>query len=397
MGTGFGASVKSASRNAPLDSVRGLAAVGVFVFHASNRIGETYGTPYRFLGHLDVGVRVFFALSGYFIYRPFVRAHFRSGRGLDLIEYSWKRFWRIYPAYWLALAFAVVVGYATIEGMSGVWKHGLLVQDYFEDEGGTGIRESWTLVVEVTLYVLMPVFAFGVRLLGRAVGRVRAEFVGVGAVLVGAVISLPAYVDARGWFREPGLGRVLEPALIAVGGGMMLAVIEAVDWSPRARGRIERLAAPAGRWWVAAALVLALLVGWLADGFETPADHNASTAGWIHYQWGHATISLLLVIPLVLAPTGEGALRRFLSHRALVFLGVISFSFYLWHIRVLTAVRHLGGFEHGLVVVIVAGAAALAGALFVGWVGQRCIEQPCARAAAVDLRRRSRESRRVDV
>jgi peptidoglycan/LPS O-acetylase OafA/YrhL len=393
VGTEIGAIVSSASRNAPLDSVRGLAAVGVFVFHASNRIGETYGTPYRFLGHLDVGVRVFFALSGYFIYRPFVRAHLRDGSGLDLVEYSWKRFWRIYPAYWIALAFAVVVGYATIEGISGVWKHGLLVQDYFEDEGGTGIRESWTLVVEVALYVLVPVFALAVRLLGRVFGRVRAEFVGVGAVLFGAAIALPAYVDARGFFEEPGLGRVLEPALLAVGGGMMLAVIESVEWSSRTRERIERVAEPAGRWWVAAALVMALLVGWLTDGFESPTDHNASTEGWIHYQWGHALIALLLVVPLVLAPNGGGALRRWLSLRVFVFVGVISFSFYLWHIRVLTVVRDLGGFEHGLIGAIVAGAAALIGALFVGWLGHRFIEQPCAKAAAVDV---SRVIRRVD-
>lgn len=109
---------KAAGRNAPLDAVRGLAAVSVFIFHTSNRVGETYGTPYRFLGHLDVGVRVVFILSGYFIYKPFVRSHLSSGRGLALGEYAWKRFWRIYPAYWLALGFAVAVGYADIEGFA---------------------------------------------------------------------------------------------------------------------------------------------------------------------------------------------------------------------------------------------------------------------------------------
>lgn len=370
------------SRNAPLDSVRGLAAVGVFVFHASNRIGETYGAPYRLLGHLDVGVRVFFVLSGYFIYKPFVRAHLRDGRGLALGEYAWKRFWRIYPAYWLALGFAVLVGYATIEGVAGIWKHGLLVQDFFEDESGTGLRESWTLVVEVTLYVLVPVFALGVRLLGRLVGRVAAELVATVGVVLGGLACLPAYVDARGWFADAGLGRVLEPAILAAGSGMVLAVLDSVAWSEPVQRRITALTAPAARWWLAAGGVFALLVGVLANDFTSPDLHNARSEGWIHYQWGHALIAVLLVAPLILAPGAGGRLRTTLSRPAIVLLGVVSFSFYLWHIRVLTFVLREGGFDHGLPVAVPIALVALGASLGIGWFGQRYVEQPCARVAA---------------
>jgi len=372
----------SGARSAPLDAVRGLAALGVFVFHTSNRVGETYGEPYRYLGHLDVGVRVFFILSGYFIYKPFVRAHLRDGRGVALGEYAWKRFWRIYPAYWLALGFAVAIGYATIEGLDGVFKHGLLVQNFFDDEGGTGLRESWTLVVEVTLYVLVPVFAVAVRLLGRLIGRVRAEAVASVGLVALAVGCLPAYVDGRGVFAGAGLGRVLEPALPAAAAGMLLAVLDTVEWPEPVRARLVRLAAPAARWWVAAAGVYVLLVGWLADGFTSPQVHNASAPGWIHYQWGHALIATLLVAPLVLAPGAGGRLRAFLSQRWVVFLGVVSFSFYLWHIRVLTFVLRQGGFDHGLGWASFVGLGAFAVALVFGWLGQRYIEQPCARVAA---------------
>lgn len=371
-----------ASRNAPLDGVRGLAAVGVFVFHTSNRVGETYGEAYRYLGHLDVGVRVFFILSGCFIYKPFVRAHLRDGRGLALGEYTWKRFWRIYPAYWLALAFAVAVGYATIEGWSGLFKHGLLVQNYFDDEGGTGLRESWTLVVEITLYVVLPVFAIGVRLLGRLIGRARAEVVGSLGVLVVGILCLPAYVDARSVFSNAGFGRVLEPAILAAGAGMMLAVLDTVSWPESVQIRIERIAAPAARWWLGAAGVFVLLAGWLADDFTSPRLHSSRAPGWIHYQWGHALIATLLVTPLVLAPSGGGRLRGFLSRRWVVFLGVVSFSFYLWHIRVLTFVLRRGGFDHGLAWASAAALGAFAVALLLGWLGQRYVEQPCARVAA---------------
>jgi peptidoglycan/LPS O-acetylase OafA/YrhL len=384
----------SGSRNAPLDAVRGLAAVGVFVFHTSNRVGETYGTPYRFLGHLDVGVRVFFVLSGYLIYGPFVRAHLRHGGGLPIGEYIWKRFWRIYPAYWLALGCAVAIGYADVEGVAGVFKHGLLVQNYFEDRGGDGIRESWTLVVEVTLYVLVPVFAVFVRLLGRSIGRARAELLGVGGLLIGGFFCLRPYVDQRGVFDRAGLGRVLEPAILAAAGGMLLAVIDSIEWSSSTRDRLTRVGAPAVRWWLAAAGLFGALVLWLADDFTTPS-RTGHDPDWFNYQWGHALIATLLVAPLVLAPNAGGRLRAFLSRRAVVLLGVVSFSFYLWHIRVLTFVLRRGWLD-SLPSAIVAGTAGLAAALAIGWIGQRYVEQPAARIAARNPFARFGRSRDVE-
>jgi peptidoglycan/LPS O-acetylase OafA/YrhL len=377
------AGVSAPARNAPLDAVRGLAAASVFVFHTSNRVGETYGTPYRVLGHLDVGVRVFFILSGYFIYKPFVRAHLARGRGVALGEYVWKRFWRIYPAYWLALAFAWAVGYVEIIGSEGVWKHGLLVWRYFEPghTGGEGMRESWTLVVEVTLYVLIPVFALGVRLLGRLLGRARAELGAVLALLVMGIVWLGPYVRAEGAFAGAGLGRVLEPALLATAAGMLLAVVDTIELTPAVRDRIVRLATPTGRWWIAAGVVFVALVTWLADDFTTPSNRTVIESDWYNYQWGHALIATLLVAPLVLAPGAGGALRSFLSQRWVVLLGVVSFSFYLWHIRVLTLFLHRGWLDRGWVT-IGAAAVAFAGAFAAGWLGQRYVEQPCGRLAS---------------
>lgn len=261
-----------------------------------------------------------------------------------------------------------------------MWKHGLLVQNYFEDRSGDGIRESWTLVVEIALYVLVPLFAIFVRLLGRLIGRARAELGAVGALLVGGLLCLRPYVDQRGVFGGAGLGRVLEPAILAAGAGMMLAVIDSIDWSAPARARFERIGAPAARWWLAAAAAFAALVLWLADDFTNPS-RTGHDPDWFNYQWGHALIATLLVTPLVLAPDAGGRLRAFLSRRALVFLGVVSFSFYLWHIRVITFVLRRGWLDT-VPSAIVAGVAALGVALGIGWFGQRFIEQPCGRLAA---------------
>ena len=60
-----------------LDSLRAIAALSVFFFHAVGFYarGSTQGNliaPY--VARLDVGVTIFFLLSGFLLYRPFVQA-----------------------------------------------------------------------------------------------------------------------------------------------------------------------------------------------------------------------------------------------------------------------------------------------------------------------------------
>ncbi len=370
----------SSGRNVQVDSVRGLAAISVFVFHATNRIEGLYGAPYHFLGHLNLGVRVFFLLSGYFIYRPFVQSHLRYGTGLAIGQYAWKRFWRIYPTYWLALAFAVAVGHTGVEGVSGVLKHGLLVQTYFRDRDGVGIGASWTLVVEVLLYLLIPLFALIVRGLGRVIVRSRAELFAVSFIGLAAAACLAPYSYDTGIFSSPGLPRVLGSAAFPVAIGMMLAVVESIDLRHNLRARITRVASPIGRWWLGAVLVLLLLVFFLADSFANP-DRPTKGFEWFNLQWGHSAIAMLLVAPLVLAPDAGGRMRAFLCRRSLVMVGTISFSFYLWHIRVLKVISDLGWFD-SLGSAIPAALVAFGVSIGLASLSQRYVEATCAKVAA---------------
>src|SRR6266545_781306 len=88
------------------DSLRAIAALTVFTIHdiyqvAVNRPEDHYW--YRFGVHLDVAVPIFFAVSGFLLYRPFLAASL-AGRPLSVRAYAWRRALRIVPAYWIALA-----------------------------------------------------------------------------------------------------------------------------------------------------------------------------------------------------------------------------------------------------------------------------------------------------
>src|SRR3954454_5704082 len=104
--------------------MRAIAALSVFFFHAVGFYarGSTQGNvigPY--VARLDVGVTIFFLLSGFLLYRPFVKTRREGRRPPALIPYAWRRTLRIVPAYWVALTVAaLVLGLPGVLTLTGV-------------------------------------------------------------------------------------------------------------------------------------------------------------------------------------------------------------------------------------------------------------------------------------
>ena len=107
------AKVKATDRFPGLDGLRALAMLSVFLFHAwlpvPRMIFTTWhplpGVTWRgnsLVANLNTGVAIFFALSGFLIYRPFAAAHIEDRCRPDVVRYARRRALRIYPAYWLA-------------------------------------------------------------------------------------------------------------------------------------------------------------------------------------------------------------------------------------------------------------------------------------------------------
>src|SRR4029079_4195412 len=95
-----------AGRRRELDGVRAIAALLVLVFHAVGFWARGSGEDAwirPWVGRLDVGVAVFFLLSGYLLYGLFLRGRIR------ISAYALRRAFRIVPAYWVALTLAAIV------------------------------------------------------------------------------------------------------------------------------------------------------------------------------------------------------------------------------------------------------------------------------------------------
>ncbi len=161
------------------NGIRAIAALMVIVYHAVF-FASWFRTPGGTLfWNLNSGVWIFFVTSGFLLYRPFAAAHLREGSPVDLRGYAIRRFARIYPAYWAVLVFfTFVVSRASYaDGLSGVLSVTLTktyvheVNPYF-----IGLPPAWSLVVEVTFYAFLPVYAAAIGALARRRRPLAVEF-----------------------------------------------------------------------------------------------------------------------------------------------------------------------------------------------------------------------------
>lgn len=352
---------------AGLDGLRGIAAMGVLITHA----GITSGYVVRPGGQVDLngllaplgsalnymlrigpdlalraeaGVAVFFVLSGFLLYRPFVSARMQERPGQGTRRYLRHRFWRIYPAYWVAFIVLTLILDAREQGSvspSELVLYLTLMQSFSTETALGGIQQAWTLHNEVMFYLLLPLWGavwawLTVRLRPR---RALTTEIFVLFVLAAGALTWRAWIVS---VRPPNpqgnqLLREFDPRLHWLLGqfhlfvpGMVLAL--AYEWYRR-NGRTLDLAGML-RWLTPVSWVLAATCFWVvATQIGLSQQLGTTSSPWqdTRQQLLYAGVGIFLVAPIALAggrlPLGFGWLRSWV----MVTLGLLSYSIYLWH------------------------------------------------------------------
>ena len=147
----------------------------------------THATPGYHLGGWDAGVLVFFALSGYLLYRPFVAGP------VELRAYAIRRLFRIYPAYLVA-----AVGIAILHGYQ-FDPIGVLTMS------NSTVIVAWTLQIEVVFYAFLPVIALVARNQRPALLALAALSLAAGAMILLTTRTFPGNFVAWAWAFVPGM------------------------------------------------------------------------------------------------------------------------------------------------------------------------------------------------
>ncbi len=323
-----------------VDSLRAGAALAVLGTHVAVPAGLYTGETAlgNYAARLDVGVAVFFLISGFLLYRPFARARIEGTPRMRTRAYAWRRFLRIAPAYWVALVIAAVVFSAPgVLTATGIPTYFGMAQAYDIETIGGGLAQAWTLTIELAFYAFLPLFARAMarRRGGTAATRLRGELAAVaGLIAVGvayklvvlagqgpdvvtitpALIAMPAYLD------QFGLGMGLAVLSVGLAGRSQLprplALVDRHPWVPW-------LVALVAFWTVSTRLGI-------DTRFFAPVDREQYLLRHLLY----AVVALGLLLPAVIGAERRGLARRLLASRVLVYLGLVSYGIYLYNILV---------------------------------------------------------------
>jgi peptidoglycan/LPS O-acetylase OafA/YrhL len=325
-----------AGRLGALDGLRGIAATGVVLLHVwmySGR-GKRDGGP-TLVDHVAresrLGVVLFFVLSGFLLYRPWLAAAFDGRVAPRLSTYALRRAARILPAYWLALAGAFALTRAIDHPLARepdqLWIYALLAQNYVSGAAGGIDPPMWSLGVELSFYVALPLLWLGAVALGGSGGGRRAiavQLAGCG-LLVALGIALHTAAHLGEWPRATRVTLPFFAPYFAL--GMAVAVVVHRRSWPRRAG-------------IALVLLGCALV--VADGAwhirpHLPLRHELRD---VPAALGFA----LIVAGLVAAPLRA----RLLTCAPVALLGTLSYGIYLWHFPAIILLRNREWWPDGL-------------------------------------------------
>jgi peptidoglycan/LPS O-acetylase OafA/YrhL len=305
-----------------LDGMRGVAVILVMLYHFVGTLPQPRSTLARLLSALSmggwVGVDLFFVLSGFLITGILLRA--KSGPNYFLNFYA-RRFLRIFPLYYAALAFLFFVvphfvpldaGSRRVQGLQGwLWTYTANIETAIHGQFDFTSRvidlaHLWSLSVEEHFYLVWP---FVIWSLGeRALFRVSAGICLLVPVLRCAMLGAHVF---------PGTIYTFTPCRIdALALGAILALLARRPSGLAVLGGVARWTG-----WLSAAFFAAIFA----------VRHSFDQWHWSMTTLGYSILDLGAAALLVPVASGAGVLARIFSGRVLRTVGKYSYGVYVVH------------------------------------------------------------------
>lgn len=303
-----------------LDGLRAIAILLVVIGHGWYSLQQVPGWLWRYAGNGTLGVNIFFVLSGFLIYNLSTREVEKTG------QFNWKQFYirrvlRIFPCFYFFIAVIAglkILGIVTLSWpmlasaatFSFNYSH---VLDRWTDAASNAdfgvIGHYWSLALEEQFYFTWP-------LLILLLMKRRLTGVLIVIMCLAPVLRVASYFLAPNWRGQ--IGMMFQTGFDSIAAGVLLGELLR---APRPKDVLLGLARNPVTVYGAIAFILIispLLNQFFKGAYELTVGKSLELA-----------CICLIVTAGVYFP--ETVLGHFLNWRPMVFVGVLSYSLYVWN------------------------------------------------------------------
>ena len=346
-----------------LDGVRGVAVLMVIVFHVNRVTGDNLWNQaeYPLASSLStaggIGVTLFFVLSGFLLFMPFAKALlFKTNWPLARVFYM-RRVLRILPAYYVSLFLIILFQhpeYLHRDHLNNL----ILFLTFFMDSSRATFRQLngpyWTLATEWQFYMLLPIIALGIAFVVSRI-PIKRRLAAVTACLVGIIIwglfirywGLYFLKNPSQTFLVPRIelndimfflfgitGKYTEDFAI----GMFISLCYIYTQHPTTSKKIAQGWQRLSPWlWAGGILIVVFDAMWHFKNFYVATSWPFITSGMMQdFDWLNEMILAIGFGACIAAVLyGSKGLKAIFNWPLLRWVGLISFSLYIWHLPLL--------------------------------------------------------------
>lgn len=359
---------KPKSSIAVLDGVRAIAILSVVLYHISidssiNNISWLDRHIVAFIYSGSAGVTLFLILSGFLLFLPYIKSLLFENAWPSTWMFYVRRMLRILPAYYLSL-FLIIMLEQPQYLQPDHWKQLLLFLTFFMDSAHSTFYQInspfWTLAVEWQFYMILPWLALAMRPIVQRGSLTRRVWMLVLCLTVMIIWGCTtryygAYVLAhptQDFGIPPSILKVAVALLYGTNGfdaihgkfledfaiGMLAALCYTVAQNSAPESRWNTILKRLSPWLlISSILIYAVMALWNA-GLLVPLGNDSFSVflygdAWIiFHEFGLAIGCGCFALSILF---GSSMLKRIFEWSPLRWIGIISFSLYIWHYPIL--------------------------------------------------------------